>query len=548
VLRLFSTSLSTVLDPYRTLFQLTLAAGLIAILRNEVGLKTYGLFAPIVLALTLLSTGFVWGLGLFLNIFIISLGVYTILEPLNIGTAHRLGVIISVVAISVAAFLVMGDIGLLPRLSGTTEIFFPAIVTAWYADRFASAVEERGWSVPSIQFIWTLLAIVLTYALISTRPIVDWYIRTPELWVLLIATNLYLGFTTRTRLKEYYRFSSHWGGFVNGIGTRIQVVLSNVSAWIRQEPRQTSLTDVLSINIRNRYIKQYNPGHLRTSAGKVETKRRLHGLGIPTPDTYAIIETKDDLSRAQTVFEKRDSFVIKPDDAYGDEGILIVTGRTEEMYQTTDGEKTVDDLVRHVRRIIQGQYAGIELSGAAIIEQRVVASRSLARLSSGGVPDIRIIVFQGYPIMGMTRLPTIESRNQANLHKGAIGVGLAVADGTPLGAYQQSHHRWVLTHPDTGVDLTAFRVPEWDTILQAAVETAAASGLGYAGVDLTLDESTTPLVFEVNAYPGLGIQNTTRLGLLKRLEWIDGLPPECEFYPPEKKVELAQQWDAAEYQ
>jgi len=64
-LRLFSTSLSTLLEPYRTLFQLTLAAGLIAILRNELGLKTYGLFAPIVLALTLLSTGLIWGLGLF---------------------------------------------------------------------------------------------------------------------------------------------------------------------------------------------------------------------------------------------------------------------------------------------------------------------------------------------------------------------------------------------------------------------------------------------------------------------------------------------------
>ena len=547
-LRLFSTSLSTLLEPYRTLFQLTLAAGLIAILRNELGLKTYGLFAPIVLALTLLSTGLIWGLGLFLNIFVISMGVYAILEPLNVGTAHRLGAIISVVGLSVAAFLVMGDIGLLPRLSGTIEVFFPAIVTAWYADRFASDVEERGWSVPSIQFIWTLLAIVLTYGLISTRPIVDWYIRTPELWVLLIGTNLYLGVTTRTRLKEYYRFNSHWGGFINGIGTRIQVALRNISAWVRQEPRQTSLTDVLGINIRNRYIRQYNPGHLRTSAGKVETKRRLHGLGIPTPDTYAIVEDTDDLSQARAVFEKRDSFVIKPDDAYGGEGILIITDRTEDTYHTTDGKKTVDDLLRHVQRIIQGQYAGINLSGAAIIEQRVEASPLFRRLSSGGVPDIRIIVFQGYPIMAMTRLPTIESGNQANLHKGAIGVGLTVADGTPLGAYQQSHHRWVPTHPDTGVDLTAFKIPEWDRILQTAVETAAASGLGYAGVDITLDGSNTPLVFEVNAYPGLGIQNTTRLGLLKRLEWICELPPACEFYPPEKKVDLAKQWDTAGYQ
>jgi len=121
--------------------------------------------------------------------------------------------------------------------------------------------------------------------------------------------------------------------------------------------------------------------------------------------------------------------------------------------------------------------------------------------------------------MAMTRLPTIESGNSANLHKGEpIKVGLTVADGTPLGAYQQSHHRWVPTHPDTGVDLTASKIPEWDRILQTAIETAAASGLRYMLVLISLSTGLIhPLVFEVNAYPGLGIQNTTRLGLLKRI-------------------------------
>lgn len=541
-LRVFSGSLSALLDPYRTLFQLGLAAGLIAILRNEFGLSTYGLFAPVVLALTLLSTGLLWGMGLFLNIFIISLAIYYVLDPFDIGTAHRLGIIIIVVAIAVAAFLVLGDIGVLPRLSGTVNVFFPAIMTAWYADRFASDTDERGWSVPSIQMLWTLLAIVLAYAAISNRPLISWFLGTPEAWVALLGINLYLGITTRTRLKEYHRFSAHWDGFLGGLGTRTQTELRNTLSWLRGESERVSQTDVLTMNVRNSYIRRHNPGHLRASAGKVETKRRLHGLDIPTPSTYAIIEETASLSRARRVFEELESFVIKPDDAYGGEGIVIVTGRDGETYRTSDGPKSADELVRHVRQVVQGQYSGMELDGAAIIEDRIEPSALLKELSSGGVPDIRVITFLGYPVMTMMRLPTVESGNQANLHKGAIGVGLAVADGTPLGAYQQSHHRWVRTHPDTGAPLDSFQLPNWEEILEIAVKTAAGSGLGYAGVDITLDETGTPQVFEVNAYPGLGIQNTTRLGLLGRLEYVEDLPPEYEFFTPERKVTLARQW------
>ncbi|HBZ98517.1 MAG TPA: alpha-L-glutamate ligase-like protein, partial [Pseudomonas sp.] len=40
------------------------------------------------------------------------------------------------------------------------------------------------------------------------------------------------------------------------------------------------------------------------------------------------------------------------------------------------------------------------------------------------VPDIRIIVLMGYPIMAMLRLPTRQSGGKANLHQGAIGVGV----------------------------------------------------------------------------------------------------------------------------
>lgn len=548
ILELFTASLSAALFRYQTFFQLAIAGVVIATLRNEFGIKTYGLFAPAIISFIFISTGLVWGLALFLNIFVISLGIYYILEPFDIGTAHRIGIIMAVVSIAVASLLLLGDIGLLPRLSNTIQVFFPAVITAWYADRFASDVDERGWSVPSIQFLWTVVTMGVAYAVISWSALIVWFLGNPEAWVVLVALSIFLGATTRIRLQEYYRFGTHYGGLTAGLWTRLQVASINWLARIRGEDRRTRVGSVLTMNVRNRYIRQYNPGHLRHSATKAETKRRLLGLGIPTPMAYAIVEQETDLEVVREVFDRHDEFVIKPDDASGGEGIVVVTGRDGETFHTSAGPKTDEQLYRHARKIVQGKFAGIRAEGKVIVEELLDQHPRITALCSGGVADIRVLVFQGYPAMAMIRLPTVESGDQANLHKGAVGVGLCVADGTALGAYQQSHHRWLTTHPDTGADVTSFTVPAWRDVLDVATRTAAASGLGYAGVDIALDTETVPQVFEVNASPGLGIQNTTGIGLLHRLKHIESLPTEYEFASPERKVELARQWDREGYE
>lgn len=47
-----------------------------------------------------------------------------------------------------------------------------------------------------------------------------------------------------------------------------------------------------------------------------------------------------------------------------------------------------------------------------------------------------------------------------------------------------------------------------------------ATGLGYMGVDAVVDVERGPLIMEVNARPGLEIQNVNGIGLAERLEAI----------------------------
>jgi hypothetical protein len=122
-------------------------------------------------------------------------------------------------------------------------------------------------------------------------------------------------------------------------------------------------------------------------------------------------------------------------------------------------------------------------------------------------------------VMGMIRLPTKASDGKANLHRGAIGVGINIKEGTTLTAV---HHSMVITHhPDTSHPLSGFRVPYWEEMLLMAARTFDMTGLGYLGVDIVIDRERGPLLLELNALPGLQIQIANQTGLLRRLELID---------------------------
>jgi alpha-L-glutamate ligase-like protein len=123
--------------------------------------------------------------------------------------------------------------------------------------------------------------------------------------------------------------------------------------------------------------------------------------------------------------------------------------------------------------------------------------------------------------MSMLRLPTELSRGRANLHQGAIGAGVRIADGRTTSAVMAN--QMISRHPDTGENVVGLDVPGWEKAVDLAVRAADLTGLGYLGVDIVVDRDRGPLVLELNARPGLAIQIANRTGLKHRLEEIERL-------------------------
>lgn len=280
---------------------------------------------------------------------------------------------------------------------------------------------------------------------------------------------------------------------------------------------------VLSINQRNMdFVLKYNARcHYPLVDNKLKSKRLAKIAGIAVPPLYAVIDQEHQLAQLEATLAPFSDFVIKPAQGAGGDGIIVIKERVfGNQYRHINGKLySIDDLRHHLSSLLSGAYSLGGRADAALIEHRVVVDPAFESVSYEGIPDIRVIVLLGYPAMAMVRLPTRLSSGKANLHQGAIGVGIKINDGITLGGVFQNNS--IDYHPDTLQPIEGLKVPYWNDILEIAAHCYELTGLGYLGVDVVLDKIHGPLMLEINARPGLSIQIANHEGALHRYRCIE---------------------------
>jgi hypothetical protein len=257
---------------------------------------------------------------------------------------------------------------------------------------------------------------------------------------------------------------------------------------------------IVGMNDRNiNLIAEHNPRHLYPLVdNKLKTKLLAQEKGIATPGLIGALRTQHDLKDLGRFLEPHTGFAIKPAKGSGGKGILVVTSRRENLFLKANGmELTTDDIRRHASNVLSGLFSLGGTPDVAIVEELIRPDPLYENLSVEGVPDIRVIVYRGFPVMTMMRLSTRASDGKANLHQGAIGLGLAAA------------------------------------------HSADATGLGYIGADIVVDRDRGPLLLELNARPGLAIQIANQAGLAPRIRAVDQLTPRYFRESAEDRVQRA---------
>ncbi|SHO56122.1 alpha-L-glutamate ligase-like protein [Vibrio quintilis] len=288
---------------------------------------------------------------------------------------------------------------------------------------------------------------------------------------------------------------------------------------------------ILGMNQRNHsYIGRYNDrARYPLVDDKLKTKIIAEQAGCTVPELIGVIRSQHEVKKIHQLVRQWPSFVIKPACGSGGKGILVIASHQGTTYTKPSGATiTEEDLERHISNALAGLFSLGGKNDVAIIENMIQFDSCFNGFSYEGVPDVRVIVFQGYPVMAMIRLSTKASDGKANLHQGAVGVGIDIASGQAVRAVQFGQP--VTHHPDTGRDLSELKVPHWERLLVLAASAREMTGLGYIGTDMVLDKEQGPMVLELNARPGLAIQIANGAGLLPRLKHIEHIKP--SFAPP----------------
>jgi alpha-L-glutamate ligase-like protein len=277
--------------------------------------------------------------------------------------------------------------------------------------------------------------------------------------------------------------------------------------------------ELYGINRRNvELVYAHNPRrHYPIADDKLVAKQLLAAAGVPVAET---LDVCDGLFAIPAVLERLrhdGDVVIKPANGSGGQGIVVIGANLGPGRWRTagGGELTEPALFRHLAEIVLGAYTDM-LADRAFVERRVHPHPVFQRLWSDGLCDLRVITLDARPVMAMVRVPTRESGGRANLHQGGLGLAVELSSGRTFRAVYRG--RAVTHHPETGGELVGLSLPHWDQILEVAARAAAAVPLGYLGCDVVVDVDRGPLLLEINARPGLEIQNVHGYGLGRALE------------------------------
>ncbi len=263
---------------------------------------------------------------------------------------------------------------------------------------------------------------------------------------------------------------------------------------------------------------------------KLLAKQTLQAAGVAVAETLAVC---DGLFAIPSTLERLDheqDFVVKPANGSGGDGILVVGERLHstqveldrhfgprggELIETSwqragGGTVTREELHQHLAHIVFGAFSR-EAEDRAFVERRVRPHPVFQELWADGLCDVRVITVETVPTIAMVRVPTAMSHGRANLHQGGIGLAVDLPSGI---TFRAVHRRQPIErHPENGGRLIGIQLPDWSRLLEVAVRAAEAVPLGYLGVDLVVDVEHGPLVLEINARPGLEIQNVNGIGL-----------------------------------
>lgn len=191
---------------FQMLLMIPLGALLVVILRNVIGLRSFGTFMPILIALAFRETQLLAGIILFLTVVGIGLLLRFYLERLRLLLVPRLSAVLTIVVI---LLILVGIISYRLNIEvGLSVALFPMVIIAMVIERMSITWEERGPRDALIDGAGSLVIAIMGYLVMEQEVLRHLMLVFPELLLIVLALIIALGRYTGYRVSELWRFKA----------------------------------------------------------------------------------------------------------------------------------------------------------------------------------------------------------------------------------------------------------------------------------------------------------------------------------------------------
>jgi transglutaminase-like putative cysteine protease len=188
----------------RTILMLPIGALVVVVFRNVIGMPTFGTFLPALIAAAAGETGAGWGVVAILLLVAVVAVVRWAVARLELLHSPTLAILLAAVALTILATSLLAEQVGLVRLTRIT--MFPLAVMAITAERFYLGLAEHGPRAAGKELAGTLLVMLACYVVMNSLALQVLVIGFPEILLLVVAADVYLGRWVGVRLSEYLRF------------------------------------------------------------------------------------------------------------------------------------------------------------------------------------------------------------------------------------------------------------------------------------------------------------------------------------------------------
>jgi hypothetical protein len=188
----------------RVLLLMPLGALVVALIRNLVGVTTFGTFMPVLIALALRQVALAAGLMLVAAVLLLGILGRLVLERMHLLLVPRLGILLCLVVLSVASFALVGRDFEVRELS--VGVLFPMVILTMLIERFSVTLAEEGLRPALVRAGWSVLAAVAVYPIFHSPRAEHLMFGFPELVIVVMGLLIWIGAYTGYRVSDLIRF------------------------------------------------------------------------------------------------------------------------------------------------------------------------------------------------------------------------------------------------------------------------------------------------------------------------------------------------------